>query len=229
MIQNLTIKDLSPDDRPREKLMLRGRKSLTDSELLAIILGSGSKNKTAIELAQEILLYSENDINLLGHLTFHDLIKFKGVGEAKAVNIIASMEFGRRRAKFSSEKKIKVRSSNDVYNFLKADYQDLKHEECYIILLNRNNEIIRKEQVSKGGVSGTIVDAKIIFKMAFDFGASSMILSHNHPSGNLQPSIEDKKITEKIKDFGKMIELPLLDHLIFADNGYFSFSDNGEF
>ena len=119
--------------------------------------------------------------------------------------------------------------SKDVYDFLKADFQDLKHEECFIILLNRNNEIIRKELVSKGGISGTIVDAKIIFKIAFDFGASSIILSHNHPSGNLKPSMEDKILTQKIKEFGKMIELPLLDHLIFTDNGYFSFSDNGEF
>ena len=229
MIQNLTIKDLSPVDRPREKLILRGRKSLTDSELLAIILGSGSRNKTAVELAQEILLFSKNDINQLSQLTFHDLIKFKGVGDAKAVNIIAAIEFGRRRDNFISEKRLKVKSSKDVYDFLKADFQDLKHEECFIVLLNRNNEIIRKELVSKGGISGTIVDAKIIFKIAFDFGASSIILSHNHPSGNLQPSMEDKILTQKIKDFGKMIELPLLDHLIFTDNGYFSFSDNGEF
>lgn len=227
MNSNIKLKDLSPEDRPREKLILNGRKSLSDSELLAIVIGSGSKNKTAIDLAQEILKSSENDINRLFSLSFFDLIKFNGIGEAKAVSILASLELGRRRKDSGTDLKPIIKSSNDIYQYLKSDFQDLIHEECYIVLLNRANRILNKFQLSKGGTSGTVVDAKIVFKIALDNHASSLILAHNHPSGNLHPSEQDNVLTEKIKSFGKMIELPLLDHIIFTNNGYFSFLDNG--
>jgi len=223
------MKDLSPDDRPREKLILKGRNSLSDSELIAIILGSGSRNKTALELSQEILNFCGNDFNNVCKLTFHDFKKFKGVGDAKAVSLVATFELGRRRKTDAIQVKTKVKSSKDVYEYLRADFQDLKHEECYIVLLDRGNQIMSKINISKGGFSATIVDSKIIFKHLIDNGASSFILAHNHPSGLLFPSNEDKILTEKIKNFGKMIDLPLLDHLILTDNNYFSFCDSGEF
>lgn len=229
MNSNIKLKDLSPEDRPREKLILKGRKSLSDSELLAIVIGSGSRTKTAVDLAQEILKNSQNDINRLCNLSYYDLIKFNGIGQAKAVSILASLELGRRRKDDGVSLNLIVKSSNDLYEYLKSDFQDLIHEECYVVLLNRANRILNKFQISKGGFSGTVVDAKIVFKIALDNHASSIILAHNHPSGSLQPSEQDKVLTEKIKSFGGMIDLPLLDHIIFTNNGYFSFLDNGDF
>lgn len=229
MNSNIKLKDLSPEDRPREKLILKGRKSLSDSELLAIVIGSGSRTKTAVDLAQEILKNSQNDINRLCNLSYYDLIKFNGIGQAKAVSILASLELGRRRKDDGVSLNLIVKSSNDLYEYLKSDFQDLIHEECYVVLLNRANRILNKFQISKGGFSGTVVDAKIVFKIALDNHASSIILAHNHPSGSLQPSEQDKVSTEKIKSFGGMIDLPLLDHIIFTNNGYFSFLDNGDF
>ena len=227
MNQSFTIKSWAEDDRPREKMMLKGRHSLSDAELLAIILGSGSREKSAVELAQEILLNSSNNLSLFGKMTFNDLIKFKGVGEAKAISILAALELGKRRKETETPKKYKIKSSQDIYDYMSIYYLDLKHEESYVVLLNRANEIIHKEQISKGGFAGTIVDGKIIFKLALDHRASSVILSHNHPSGELFPSEQDKKITNELISFGKMIDLPILDHIIFTDNGYFSFADQG--
>jgi DNA repair protein RadC len=227
MIQSFTIKSWAEDDRPREKMMLKGRHSLSDAELLAIILGSGSREKSAVELAQEILLNSSNNLSLFGKMTFNDLIKFKGVGEAKAISILAALELGRRRKETEIPKKYKIKSSQDIYEYLSPYFLDLKHEESYVIFLNRANEIIHKEQISKGGFASTIVDGKIIFKLALDHRASSVILSHNHPSGQLFPSEQDKKITTELISFGKMIDLPIMDHIIFTDNGYFSFADQG--
>ncbi len=226
---NITLKELSPEDRPREKMILKGKNSLSDSELLAIIIGSGSRKKTALDLSREILMHCNNDIGQLTDLTYFDLIKFNGVGEAKAVSILAALELSQRGMSTSSVEKIKVKQSNDVYQFLKRDFNGLKHEECYVVLLNRANVILNKFQISKGGVSGTVVDAKIIFKIAIDNNASSIILAHNHPSGTLAPSEQDKVLTQKVKTFGKMIDLPLLDHIILTNNGYFSFLDNDEF
>jgi len=227
MNQNLTIKSWAEDDKPREKMILKGRNALSDAELLAIIIGSGSRNKSAVELAQEMLSKTANSLSLFGKNTLNDLMKFKGVGEAKGVAILAALEFGRRRKESDTPKKIKIRGSRMIYEYLDPIYKDLKHEESYIILLNRSNEIIRHEQISKGGLAGTIVDGKIIFKLAIDHSASSIVLSHNHPSGALYPSEHDKKITKDLLSFGKLIDLPILDHLIFTDNGYFSFADEG--
>jgi len=227
MKQNLTIKSWAEDDRPREKMILKGRHSLSDAELLAIILGSGSRSQSAVELAQEMLLSVENNLDNFCKKTLKDLMKFKGVGEAKAISIMATIELGRRRKDVEQVKKIKVRNAQIVFDYMSSYFKDLVHEEFYIVLLNRANEIIHKEQISKGGISGTVVDGKIIFKIAIDHSASALILCHNHPSGQLFPSPQDEKITTELIGFGKMIDLPVLDHLIFTDNGYFSFADNG--
>lgn len=227
MNQYLTIKSWAEDDRPREKMILKGRHALTDAELLAILLGSGTKTKSALDLAQEMLHNSSNNLVSFGKKTLKDLIKFKGVGEAKAITILAAIELGRRRKEVEVVKKNKINCSNDIYEYLEPLFKDIHHEEFYIILLNRANEIIHKEQISKGGIGGTIVDGKIIFKIALDHRASAIILCHNHPSGQLKPSEQDKKLTKELIQFGKMIDLLILDHIIFTDNGYFSFSDEG--
>lgn len=227
MNQSLTIKSWAEDDRPREKMLLKGKQSLSDAELLAILLGSGTQKKSAVELAQEILSCSFNNLNVFSKCSYKDLVKFKGIGEAKAITILAALELGRRRKEIEVPKKMKIARSNDIYIYLSEKFYELKHEEFYIILLNRANEIIHKEQISKGGLSGTIADGKIIFKIALDYLASSIILCHNHPSGQIKPSKEDLLLTSKLIDFGKMIELPILDHIIFTDNGYFSFADEG--
>ena len=227
MNQNLSIKTWAEDDRPREKMLLKGKSSLSDSELIAILLGSGSRHKSAVELAQEILINSSNDLSKFSKSTFTDLIKFKGIGEAKAITLLAALELGKRRKDSEVTKKMKISKSNDIYSYIRDKFFELKHEEFYIVLVNRANEIIHTEQISKGGLSGTVCDGKIIFKVAIDHLASSIILCHNHPSGQLNPSNEDLLLTSKMIAFGKMIELPILDHLIFTDNGYFSFADEG--
>lgn len=227
MNHNLSIKSWALDDRPREKLLLKGKQSLSDAELLAILLHSGTKDKSAVQLAKEILSSSANNLNRFGKITLNELIKFKGIGEAKAITILAAMELGRRRKEIEVPVKVRIHSSKDIYNYISGVFQDLKHEECYLLLVNRANEIIHMEQISKGGLAGTIVDGKIIFKIALDHLASAFVLCHNHPSGQLKPSNVDIELTNKMIDFGKMIDLPLLDHIIFVDNGYFSFVDNG--
>lgn len=227
-MNNLTIKDWSIDDRPREKLKLKGKKSLTDAELLAIIIGSGTKRKSAVLLAQELLASQNNNFNLLSELKYNDLIKIKGVGDAKAVTIIAAMEIATRRREAKREKRFKITAPQNVYDFIYDDMVQLKHEEAFILLLNRNNEVILKEQLSKGGRAGTVMDGKIIFQLALQHSASSIILIHNHPSGNKLPSKQDLFLTEKLTSYGKMIDLPIIDHLIFTDYGYFSFSEEGK-
>jgi DNA repair protein RadC len=227
MNQSLTIKSWAEDDRPREKMLQKGKQSLSDAELIAILLGSGSRDKSAVELAKEILLFSGNNLSKFGSCSYAELIKFKGIGEAKAITLLAALELGKRRKEVELPKKMKITQSKDIFSFLSHRFLELKHEEFYILLLNRANEIIHTEQVSKGGVSGTVVDGKIIFKIALDHLASSIILCHNHPSGQLKPSNADLQLTSKMVEFGKMIDLPVLDHLIFTDNGYLSFADEG--
>lgn len=227
-MNKLTIKDWSIDDRPREKLKLKGKKSLTDAELLAIIIGSGTKRKSAVLLAQELLASQNNNFNLLSELKYNDLIKIKGVGDAKAVTIIAAMEIAARRREAKREKRFKITAPQNVYDFIYDDMVQLKHEEAFILLLNRNNEVILKEQLSKGGRAGTVMDGKIIFQLALQHSASSIIVIHNHPSGNKLPSKQDLLLTEKLTSYGKMIDLPIIDHLIFTDYGYFSFSEEGK-
>ncbi len=219
------IKSWAEDDRPREKLILKGKTALSDAELLAIIIGSGTRNKSAVELSKEILSSFGNNLSEFSRVQISDLLKFNGIGEAKAINIIAALELGRRRQGSETPSKLKVVGAAMVYQHLKPFLGDLNHEEFYLIMLNHANEIIHTKQVSKGGMSSTIADGKIIFNMALTFQASSIIISHNHPSGNLNPSSQDLQLTKSLHEFGKYIDLPLLDHIIFTDNGYFSFAE----
>jgi DNA repair protein RadC len=222
-----SIKSWAEGDRPREKFVAKGRHVLTDAELVAILIRSGSKKESAVELSKRILSHFENNLNELARLSVTDLKKFKGIGEAKAIAIAAALELGRRRKETETVKREKISSSKDIFEIFRPQLMDLPHEEFHMLLLNRSNSVIRKEFVSRGGVAGTVVDPKIIFKIALEHLASSIILCHNHPSGNLKPSAEDIALTRKIKEAGAFLEIPVLDHIIFSDSGYFSFADEG--
>lgn len=224
----ISIKHLSEDDRPREKLLNKGRDSLSDAEILAILIGSGTREKSAVELCREILIDSNNNINTLAKKTINDLMKFKGIGEAKAITIAAALELGRRRKSELKENKPSIKSSADAYHYIKHKLEDLFHEEFHVILLNRANKIIKDVLISKGGLSGTVADGKLIFKAAITQSAAAIILVHNHPSGNLTPSQSDKQLTLRMKEFGQMIDLPVLDHLIIGDGDYYSFADENQ-
>ncbi len=226
-MNQISIKSWAEDDRPREKMMLKGRGALSDAELLAILIGSGTRELSAVQLSQQILAKAENSLSQLSKFSLEQLTSFKGIGNAKAISILASMEIARRRETTSDSKKLKITSSKDVFNSLKVEFSDLQHEEFYILLLNRANEVLAKQQVSKGGIAGTIADGKVIFNHALEKKASAIILAHNHPSGQLKPSEADKRLTNELVSFGKMIDLQILDHLIFSDNNYFSFADEG--
>ena len=223
----LTIKRWAEEDRPREKLLLKGKASLSEAELIAILIGSGNTEQTAVELSQHILSQCENSLANLARLSVKDLQKFKGIGEAKAIAIVAALEVGRRRKESEPVKRIKITSSQDANEILRGDMMDLNHEEFWLLLLKRNNEVIKKEMLSRGGVSGTVVDAKIIFKRALEETASGLILAHNHPSGNLMPSQEDINLTKRLKEAGRSLDISVLDHLIITDHSFFSFADEG--
>lgn len=222
-----TIKQLADEDRPREKLILKGRQSLTNAELLAILIGSGNREETAVELCQRILVNFQNDLNALGKLSVPELLKFKGIGEAKAVSIIAALELGRRRQQFDAKEKLQMRSSRDIYDVVYPMLSDLQHEEFWVLYLNKANKLIESEKISAGGLTGTVVDVKIIMNHALQKLASAIALSHNHPSGNLQPSDADISLTRKMKDAGKLLDIIVIDHLIIGDKNYYSFADNG--
>lgn len=215
------------EERPREKVMANGVQYLSDSELLAILLGSGTKNMTAVELARRILKASGNNLQKLGRQGVGDLVRIKGVGPAKAISIMAALEIGRRRAGIQHAEKIPVKSSETVFNLFHPLMGDLEHEEFWLLMLNRANRVLGRYKVSQGGLSGTVIDTRIILKKALDNLASSIIVCHNHPSGNMQPSDADVKITEKLKKAAEMLEIKLLDHVIIADKSYFSFADEG--
>ena len=223
--EKLNIKQWAEEDRPREKLLLKGKNALSDAELIAILIGSGNKTETAVELAKRILASVSNDLNQLAKLNLTDLMKFNGIGEAKAISIAAALELGRRRKESTEEKKIKIGSSKNAYEAINGVLSDLPHEEFWVLYLNRKNEVIKKEHISKGGVSGTIADEKIIFKHAINHLASAVILCHNHPSGNLKPSEADIKLTKNLKKIGNLIGTPVVDHIIVGNNNYFSFAD----
>lgn len=223
----LTIKRWAEEDRPREKLLLKGKSTLSDAELIAILIGSGNKDQTAVELSQHILNSCGNSLDNLAKLSIKDLQKFKGIGEAKAISIAAALEIGRRRKDAAPTQRVKITSSKDAFHLLNGDLMDLNHEEFWIIFLKRNNDVIKKEMLSRGGVSGTVVDAKIIYKRALEETASGVILAHNHPSGNLKPSQEDINLTKRLKDAGRSLDISVLDHLIITDHSYFSFADEG--
>ncbi|MFI5172145.1 MAG: DNA repair protein RadC [Chitinophagales bacterium] len=225
--KNYTLRQLAEEDRPREKLLLKGRQSLSNAELIAILINSGNKKETAVELSQRILLEYNNDLNELGKLNVDSFLKFKGIGSAKAVSIVAALELGRRRQLFEAEKKSQVKNSSDIFEIIYPLIADLQHEEFWVMYLNKANKIIEKEKISAGGLSGTVVDVKIIIKNALQKLASGIILAHNHPSGNLQPSDADISITRKLTEAAKLFEVSVLDHLIIGDKNYYSFSDNG--
>ncbi len=223
----LKITHWAEEDRPREKLLLKGKVALSDAELIAILLGSGTVSVSAVELAKQILQSVDNNLNDLAKLSIKDLKKFKGIGEAKAISIVSALELGRRRKESEPTKRPRITSSQNVYDVMAPHLMDLPHEEFWILMLNKANVVIKKEQVSMGGVSGTIADPKIIFKKAVESLASAVILIHNHPSGNLKPSQADVILTRKLKEGGKLLDIPVLDHLIFTDESYYSFADEG--
>lgn len=223
----LNIKSWAAEDRPREKLLLKGKAALSDAELIAILLSTGTSNLSAVDLAKNILQAVNNDLNELARLTVKDLMKIKGIGEAKAIRVISALELGRRRKDFQAEERPRIGGSADAFEILKAELLDIPHEAFWIILLNRANRVIRKHQISQGGVSGTVADPKIIFKVAVEELASGIILAHNHPSGNLTASQADIDLTKKLKESGKLLDIQVLDHIIIAGKKYFSFADEG--
>jgi DNA repair protein RadC len=223
----LTIKSWAEEDRPREKLQLKGKKALSDAELLAIILGSGNRETSALGLAQQILHSVQGDLHALTRKSVTELTKFPGVGSAKAIAIVAALELGSRRQLLDVKKRPQVRSSQDAYEAIATLVHDLDHEEFWILLLDRANQILGRERISTGGVSGTLVDAKIIFRKALEYQASGIILCHNHPSGNLKPSQADIDLTRKLRKAGDNVDILVMDHMIIAESGYYSFADEG--
>ncbi len=222
------IKQWAFEDRPREKLAAKGNKALSDVELLAILIGSGTKNMSAVELARSIMADVNNNLVELGKLSVDDLQKrYKGVGQAKAITIIAAIELGKRRAGTDAIKLPKIKCSNDAYQAIHSSLADLPHEEFWILLLNRNNQVLKKEKITQGGITSTIFDVRMILKSALDRLATGIIICHNHPSGNLRPSDSDKQITYKMKEAGKLMDIQLLDHIIVCGQKYFSFADEG--
>jgi len=227
MYKKPSIKEWAVEDRPREKMLVKGIRSLSEAELIAILIGSGNLDESAVELSRRVLASVNNNLNELGKKTINDLQKFKGIGPAKAISISAAMELGRRRKESEPDEKAKVITSADAAAIFKPLLSDLPHEEFWVLLLNRNNLVLDKMMVSQGGLSGTVIDVRIILKMALEKLANSIILCHNHPSGNLVPSEADKEITKKIKEAGKHMDIPVLDHLIIGNGSYFSFADDG--
>jgi DNA repair protein RadC len=227
MYKKPSIKEWAVEDRPREKMLAKGIRSLSEAELIAILIGSGNLEESAVEVSRRIMSSVNNNLNELGKKTIVDLQKFKGIGPAKAITIAAAMELGRRRKESEPDEKPKVVTSADGAAIFKPLLSDLPHEEFWVLLLNRNNLVIDKMMVSQGGLSGTVIDVRLILKTALEKLACSIILCHNHPSGNLTPSEADKEITKKIKEAGKHMDIPVLDHLIIANDSYFSFADEG--
>jgi DNA repair protein RadC len=221
------INQWAEDDRPREKFLLKGKAALSDSELLAILIGSGSRNESAVQLCQRILASANNNLNQLGKLSIQQLMDFKGIGEAKAISIAAALELGRRRRSEDAAELHKITSSKAVFNIMQPLIGELLHEEFWVLFLNNSNKVIHKAQLSKGGMTGTLVDIRIIFKMALEYNAISLILTHNHPSGKLLASESDKEITRKLQLAGKQMEIMVLDHVIISESSFYSFADEG--
>ena len=224
--KTLPINKWAEDDRPREKLLQKGKSVLSDAELIAILIGSGSREESAVQLAQQILSLSENNLHQLAKKSISDLQQLKGIGEAKAISIVAALELGRRRKELDVTDKPLVRSSKDAFILLQDVLADLSYEEFWVLLLNRANKVISRSCISKGGFTGTVADPKLIFKVALEQNACRLILAHNHPSGNIRPSQANKKLTQQLVKAGSLLEIPVLDHLITGENNYFSFADN---
>jgi DNA repair protein RadC len=222
---SFSIKNWNEDDRPREKLLLKGKTALSDAELIAILIGSGSRNESAVSLSQRILASVGNNLSELGRLSIPELMEFKGIGEAKAISIAAAMELGRRRRTGEALERKKITSSNSVFEYVQPIIGELPHEEFWILYLNNSNKIIKSAQLSKGGITGTVVDVRLAFKEALQLGAVGIILAHNHPSGTLKPSQADIQLTKKLKTAGESLDIKVLDHLIITEKAYFSFAD----
>ena len=226
-MEHFTIKSWAEEDRPREKLLLKGKHVLSDAELLAILISSGNAEETAVELSKRILSGMENNLNELGKQSVHDLMKFKGIGEAKAITIVAAMELARRRKPEDKIKRHQIVTSKDAVDIFQPMLGDISHEEFWILFLNRANFVTGKHAVSSGGMSGTVVDPKMVFKAALEAKAVGIILCHNHPSGNVKPSQQDIDLTKKLASAGKLMEISVLDHIIVAQSSSYSFADEG--
>ncbi len=222
---SFSIKNWSQDDQPREKLLYKGKSILSDSELVAILIGSGNREESAVALCKRILSGIDNNLNELGKLSIKQLMEFKGIGEAKAITIVAALELGRRRRTEEALEKKKISSSVSVFELMQPIIGELPHEEFWIIYVNNSNKVIQKNQLSKGGITGTLVDVRLALKRAIEVGATGIILAHNHPSGTLKPSEADKQLTQKLKTGGESLDIKVLDHLIITENAYFSFAD----
>ncbi len=222
-----SIKNWAKDDRPREKLLTKGAENLSDSELLAILIHNGSKEKTAVDLAKEILKLGKDNLVELGKLSLTDLMKIKGIGEAKAITIAAALELGRRRQSAAPLGKPVVQTSRDIADYLKTKLKDYRHEVFAVLYLNRANKINHFEIISEGGITGTVADPRVILRMALEKDAVNIILCHNHPSGSLKPSRADEQLTTKIKEAAKFLDITVLDHVIVSEDGHFSFADEG--
>ena len=220
-----SIKNWSEDDRPREKLLNKGRSALSDAELIAILIGSGNREESAVGVSKRILASVENNLSELGKASIKDLMKFKGIGEAKAISIAAALELGRRRSGGEGLSRKRITASKSIYEMMHPIVGDLPHEEFWVIYLNNSNKVLDKLQLSKGGMTGTLVDTRIALKKALEVGAVALALVHNHPSGSLKPSTADKQVTQKLSTAAKSLDLRVIDHLIIAENGYFSFAD----
>ena len=226
-LASFSIKNWADDDRPREKLVQKGSSVLSDAELIAILIGSGSRDESAVELSKRILASVDHNLNELGKLSVNQLMRFKGIGEAKAVTIAAALEMGRRRRLEDTTKITKIKSSHDVFELLYPLIGELPHEEFWIVYLNNSNKVVHKAQLSKGGITGTLVDVRLVLKQALELGAVGIILAHNHPSGTMEPSGADKQITRKLKVASEALDIKILDHLILSQNEYLSFADQG--
>ncbi|UAM98466.1 DNA repair protein RadC [Polaribacter litorisediminis] len=226
-MEKLTIKSWALDDRPREKLVAKGKQALSDAELIAILIGSGNREESAVGLSKRILKSVEGNINSLAKLSIEKLIEFKGIGEAKAIGIITALELGKRRQLEIALEKPKITSSKNVFHLMQPIIGDIEHEEFWVLFLNNSNKVLAKTQISKGGLTATIVDVRLLFKRALELTSVGVIVCHNHPSGKLEPSNADKQITQKIKQAGVTLDIKLLDHLIVTQKSYFSFADEG--
>lgn len=224
---NFPITHWSEDDKPREKLMLKGKSALSDAELVAILIGSGSRNESAVALSKRILASVNNNLSSLGKQSLAQLMEFKGIGEAKAITIAAALELGRRRKEENPLELVKVTSSKVMYQEMYPIIGELAHEEFWVVYLNNANKIIFKAQLSKGGITGTIVDVRLVFKIALEQNAVAIVLAHNHPSGKLQASEADIQVTKRIKNAGLQLDISVLDHIIVTEHSYFSFADEG--
>lgn len=226
--EKISIKHWAEEDRPREKLMLKGVSALSDSELLAILIGSGNDEESAVELCKRILQKADNNLNKLSRFGVNDLVgKFRGIGPAKAITIVAALELGRRRKSEETPEKAKISSSKDAYNLFYPLLADLNHEETWALLLDRSNKVVSTLQISRGGISGTVVDIRLVLREAINHYASGIILGHNHPSGNCQPSPQDTTLTKKMKEAAAWMDISLLDHIIVCGENYYSFADSG--